>query len=144
MVEYLGVQMPWMAAGVWISALSLIGILIRQIGPWRKQASDAEAVIRSDLLARVRQLENGRERERARYEANQSLDRHMLGNVTQCFDALLLMLEMAPQKAAQAVAKIKEMRARQLVAETEEKAIIRAAQIAAFERTAAEIEEITQ
>lgn len=54
-------------------------------------------------------------------------------DVTQCFDALLLLIKANPDKAGEVVVMIEEMRAKQLVAEAEEKAIIRAAEIAADE-----------
>lgn len=129
----LSVQSPWTAGGVLVIAFSMLGLLIRQIGPWKKQVSEAEDHIRSDLIRRVERLERTLDSERAIHKAERSLDRHRLNNVTQCFDALLLLIEMAPERASEAVQKIKEMRAAQLRAEAEEKAVIRAAEIAAAE-----------
>jgi hypothetical protein len=133
----------WTTAGVWIVALSLVGIFIRQIVPWRTQAAEAEAHLRADLLKRVEKLERQLDRERHRHErdrihrdAERQLDRHRLNNVTQCFDALLMLLKANPDKAAEIVPMIEDMRAKQLLAEAEEKAIIRAAEIAAEERSA--------
>lgn len=119
------------AAGVIVAALSLFGLLIRQIGPWRRQITEVEEHLRSDLLRRVGRLERTLERERARHNAERSLDRHRLNNITQCFDALLLLIKANPENASEAVALIEELRAKQVAAETEEKAIIRAAEIAA-------------
>lgn len=124
----------WTAAGVWVAALSFIGLLIRQIGPWKREQAAVETRLRTDLIRRVERLERTLDSERAIHKAERSLDRHRLNNVTQCFDALLLLIEMAPERASEAVAKIKDMRAAQLVAESEEKALIRAAEIAAAER----------
>lgn len=121
----------WTLAGVWIAALSFLGLLVRQVVPWKKIASDAEAHLRTDLIRRIERLERILDRERTRHNAERALDRHRLNNVTQCFDALLLLIEMAPEKATDAVQKIKTMREAQLSAESEEKAIIRAAEIAA-------------
>lgn len=123
-----------MTGGIWVAALSFLGLLIRHIGPWKKQVSDAEDHIRTDLIRRVERLERTLDTERAIHKAERSLDRHRLNNVTQCFDALLLLIEMAPERATEAVQKIKEMRAAQLKAEAGEKAMIRAAEIAAAER----------
>jgi hypothetical protein len=120
----------WTAAGVWTAVLMLVGIVIRQIGPWRKQTIEAEQRLRDDLLGRVTRLEQVRDRERRRHEAERALDRHRLNNVTQCFDALLLLIEAAPEKASDTVARIKEMRATQLKAESLEKAAIHAVDIA--------------
>ena len=126
------VSSNWSVIPLWIAAIGLVGLLIRQIVPWKRIASDAEARLRDDLIRRVDKLERAQERERARHEAERRALHHQLGHVTQCFDALLLLIEAAPEKAREHVKKIKEMRARQLVAETEEKAIIKAAEITAF------------
>lgn len=133
------VQQPLVVTGIWVAALGIIGLLIRHIGPWRKQISEAEDHLRADLIRRVERLERTLESERAIHKAERSLDRHRLNNVTQCFDALLLLIEMAPEKANEAVQKIKDMRAVQLKAEAEEKALIRMAEIAA-----AEVEGVTE
>ena len=117
------------AAGVWMAAIGLFGLLIRQIGPWKKQAAEAEAHLRADLIRRVEKLERTLDRERKRHNAERALDRHRLNNVTQCFDAMLLLIETSPEKATEVVAKIKQMRTMQISAEAEEKAIIHAAAI---------------
>jgi hypothetical protein len=125
----------WTVAGVWIAVITLLGILARQIVPWKKQVEMSEAQFRSDLIIRVRKLERDIESERAIHKAEQSLDRHMLGNITQCFDAMLMLVEMNPDRAADIIVTIKEMRGRQMKAEAEEKALIRAAVIAAVGRS---------
>lgn len=119
----------WTAAGAWTAAILLAGVLIRQIVPWRKQNIDAEQRLREDLLARVEKLESTLERERARHDAERALDRHRLNNVTQCFDAIILMLEATPERAQEIVTRIKEMRSTQMRAEALEKAAIHAAEI---------------
>jgi hypothetical protein len=115
------------SVGVWIAALSLVGLLIRQIIPWKKLTSDAEAKLRDDLIRRVGNLERSLERERNRHDAERRLLHHQLNNVTACFDSLLLLIETSPEKAKEVAAKIKAMRSAQLIAEAEEKAIIMAA-----------------
>lgn len=122
----------WAAAG--IAFLTLLGVLARQFVPWKKQEDESEAGFRADLMRRIRKLERDIESERAIHKAEQSLDRHMLGNITACFDAMLMLVEMNPDRAPEIVAKVKEMRAGQMKAEAEEKAIIRAAVIAAVGR----------
>lgn len=117
-------------AGVWIAALTLLGILIRQVVPWRKQESDSEAQFRDALIRRVEGLEGKIERQEARHRAEQGLSNHKLRNMTACFDAMLLMLEMTPERGPEIVTKIKAMRADQMRAEAREAAIIRAADIA--------------
>jgi hypothetical protein len=112
------------------SVLGLIGLWVK-FGPnWRKVAVSADERFRDDLLKRLAKLERTLELERARHEAERSLDRHKLNNMSQCFDAVMLMLEAAPEKAAEIVAKIKLMRAAQIQTEALEKAAIHAAEIA--------------
>ena len=111
----------WTAAGAWASFLALLGIIVRQIGPWRKISVDAETSFRDGLLARVQKLERDMELQRTRHEAEIALARHRLNNVTQCFDAMMLMLKAAPDRAAEIIAQIEKMRADQLAAEAIEK-----------------------
>lgn len=117
----------WTAGGAWAAVALLLGIIARQVNPWRSQSISAEQRLRDDLLRRVEKLEKELDRKEVRHQAERSLDRHKLNNVTQCLDALLLMLEAAPEKAAEIVGRIKDMRARQLEAEALEKAAIHAA-----------------
>jgi hypothetical protein len=103
---------------------------------WRRQVSADEQTLRADLLRRVERLEQTLDRERLRHNAERALDRHRLNNITQCFDAMLMLIETTPERASEIVTKIKEMRAVQMKAEAQEKAIIRAAEIEADEREA--------
>jgi hypothetical protein len=119
----------WTLAGVWVAALGVLGVLARQFVSWRKQANDAEAHLRDALIARVEKLEAKIDRQQVRYEAELSLGNHKFRNVTACFDAMLMMLEMNPDRVPEIVAKIKEMRSSQMIAEAQEKAIIRATSI---------------
>jgi hypothetical protein len=119
----------WTAAGAWGSFLVLLGIIVRQIGPWRKQSIDAGQKLRDDLLRRVEKLERELDRKEVRHQAERALDRHKLNNISQCFDSLMIMLEAAPEKVSEIIMRIKEMRRRQLEAETIEKATIHAAAI---------------
>lgn len=128
------------AGGIWAVALSLAILVLRHIGPWSKQRADAETKLREELMARegtlvrrIEKLEAALSRQQIRHNSERALDRHRLNNVTSCFDALLLLIETSPEKASEAVARIKEMRAAQVRAESEEKAIIRAAEIVADE-----------
>ena len=121
----------WTAAGAWATFLALIGVIVRQVGPWKKQTTEAEQKLRDDLLKRVEALETTLERERIRHDAERALDRHRLNNVTQCLDAVLLLLEAAPEKATEIAAKINAMRASQRESEALEKAEIMAAEIMA-------------
>lgn len=155
----------WSAAGWGVALVTFMGLLIRQIGPWRKQISDAEEGIRKELHEQIgafkqeiqkERLEHATEmrafnlerdemgdrlaamekqlaRQQIRHNAERALDRHRLNNITACFDGLLMLLKANPDKSAEAVKMIEEMRARQVLAEAEEKAIIRAAEIKADE-----------
>lgn len=125
----------WTAAGAWASFFALVGLIVRQIGPWRKISIDSEQSWRTELTRRIDKLERRLERERARHNAERAIDRHRLNNVTACFDAMMLLLKTSPEKATEIVVQIEEMRARQREEEALEKARIHAAMIAA---TAAE------
>lgn len=121
----------WTAAGAWGTFLVLVGFIVRQVLPWRKQSIDAAQKFRDELLHRIERLEDelekSRKREisaRRRHEAERALDRHRLNNVTQCFDAMILLLESSPERASEIVIRIKEMRAEQIKAEALEKAAI--------------------
>lgn len=148
-------------AGVWALVIGLIGLVLRNIGPWRKQISDmeeklrselhgdietlretiksereahlaqsqAEALLRTDLVERLHRLETQANRQQLRHNAERALDRHRLNNINACFDSFLMLIRANPEKAAESVKLIEEMRARQIMAEAEEKAIIRAAEI---------------
>ncbi|MBB3348805.1 hypothetical protein [Sphingomonas sp. BK069] len=69
------------------------------------------------------------DKQRARHEAERSVDRHRLNNFDQCFNALFMMFENSPEKAADAIAAVKTMRQRQMEVEALEKAAIHAAVI---------------
>lgn len=104
----------------------------------REIAQVAEKTLQDGLLARVTALESANtaqglrfETERAQHEATMAVMRHRLNNMTMCLDALLLLIEQDPSKAADAAVKIREMRAQQMAAEAAEKAAVRAATIAA-------------
>jgi hypothetical protein len=131
----------WTSAGAWASFLALLGIIVRQVGPWRSQSISAEQRLRDDLLRRVEKLERELDRKETRHQAERSLDRHKLNNIGQCFDAMIIMLEAAPEKVNEIVCRIKEMRQRQLEAEAIEKATIHAAEVAFAEADAPGVEE---
>jgi hypothetical protein len=151
----------WSAAGWGVALVALVGLIVRHIGPWRKQISEAEEGIRKELHDQIEafkgeiqkeRLEHATEmrafnlerdemgdrlakmekmlsRQQIRHNAERALDRHRLNNINACFDALLLLLKANPEKSSEAVKMIEDMRAKQLLAEAEEKAIIQAAAI---------------
>jgi hypothetical protein len=114
----------WGAAGAWASFLALCAVIVRQVGPWRKQSIDAEKSFRDDLINRVTRLEQTLERERVYRDAERAVDRHRLNNVTQCFDAVMMMLKASPDRATDIIVHIEKMRAEQLKAEAIEKSAI--------------------
>lgn len=117
-------EFTWTSAGAWASFLALCGIIARQVGPWRRISVDAEKEFRDGLIARVSKLERDLEIQRARHDAEIALARHRLNNVTQCFDAVMMMLKSAPDKVTEIIVHIEQMRAEQLKAEALEKAAI--------------------
>lgn len=138
------VGFTWGAAGSWgtfiVAVLGLIGLFVRQIGPWRKQTTDAEMQLRKEMSETIRDqkaeiqrledkidhVEQLREHDRVKYEAERSLDRHKLNNFSQILDTIFLMLETNPEKVPEVVQKMRDMRARQLEAEAIESATLRA------------------
>jgi len=120
--------------------VSLIGLVVAWVkfGPkWKEVAVSAEKGFRDDLLARVDHLEAALEKERsdraaerAKHEAERASERHRINNMQACFDALLMLIEQDPAKAADAAAKVKAMRSEQMKAEAIEKSAIHAAAIA--------------
>lgn len=132
----------WTAAGVWTGVLGLLGAVIvayiRQWGPWKKIAADREATLLATqatemqvLRERIESLESKLEAKDARHAAERSIDRHRLNNMDQCLTYLFFVFEKMPEKVPEAVAAVKEMRARQIEAEAVEKAAIHAAAISA-------------
>lgn len=89
----------------------------------------ARAEDNAELKDRVAALEARLDSERVKHDAERAIDRHRINNLTACLDALLMMLELAPDKAADHVAKIKEMRERQAGHEAAERSAIQAATI---------------
>ena len=149
----------WTAALFGLLNLLIGGALvawIRQRPQMRQLETGSEEKLRADLLARVETLERRLDEERAarqkdEEQARQAADelrrqheritaimRHRLNNSDQCIDALLLLLETAPDRVAEAVARIKELRSTQRVAEAVEKAEYHADNIAAARPLAAQ------
>lgn len=119
----------WTTALVGLLNLLVGGALvswIRSRPSLRQIEQTAEDKLRKDLLTRVEKLEQKIDAERDRYEALIAIMRHRLNNSDQCIDSLLLLLEQSPNKVKEAVAMIKEMRARQRDAEATEKAAFHA------------------
>lgn len=130
------------AVGIWTAIIggtvTVLVAALKIIPGWIKNRKEADDSLRKDLLLRVENLERtldverrNREAERARHEAQMALMRHRLNNSDQCLDALLMLIETSPEKVADAVRMIKEMRGRQRAEEALEKAALHTAEIAA-------------
>lgn len=119
----------WTAAGAWSTFVALLFAIVRQVGPWQKQRDTAEADLRNALVKRVERLEQTLDYERVKHEAERALDRHKIRNLVQCLDAVLLVLETAPEKTVEVVSKVRAMRDEQMKAEAAEAAAIRAAEL---------------
>jgi|SRR6187402_124559 len=72
----------------------------------RRQTDEVAMGLVGRLQARIERLEENQVAERALCDANLSVLRHELKNVQGNFDALLLAIEVAPEKAAEVVAKV--------------------------------------
>jgi hypothetical protein len=97
----------------------------------RKQTDDMATAIVATLTGRLDAVEAQQAQERALCEANLGVLRHRMNNLSGSFDGLLLLIEMAPEKAAEFVARIKEQRAAQELAEAAEKAAVMTATLTA-------------
>jgi hypothetical protein len=115
--------------GIWVLVFGLFGAMVKAWPALKKLTNDREANLLKERAAEM----DGMRRAIAKLEAERATDRHRINNLSQCLDALLLMIEMDPTKAAAAAAKIKSMRAEQMKAEAVEKAAIHTAEIVAKE-----------
>lgn len=76
----------------------------------RRQTDQVAMGLVEKLQARIERLEEAQAAERQLCDAKLSVLRHELRNVEGNFDALLLAIEVAPEKAAEVVAKVKARR----------------------------------
>jgi len=72
----------------------------------RRQTDEVAMGLVEKLQSRIERLEEAQAAERQLCDAKLSLLRHELRNVQGNFDALLLAIEVAPEKAAEVVAKV--------------------------------------
>lgn len=142
----------WTAAGAWGTFLALLGLIIRQVGPWRKQTTDAQDAFVAKLAERLdkveRQLENERRlhyieirRLEARSAAQRALDRHKFNNREACLDSLLRILELSPENAQEAAKRARQQIERQRESEQMESTAIHAAEMQAVANAERELEE---
>jgi DNA-binding FrmR family transcriptional regulator len=139
--------------------LALLGLLIRQIGPWRKQTTDATDKLIGQLTARLETVEGqlgavqkqlaterrlhfiATARLEARHAAQRALDRHKFNNADANLDALLRILEVSPEKASEAAGQARRAREEQRKNEQMEAAEIHKAEILAVEIAEKELDE---
>ena len=95
----------------------------------RLQTDEVAMSLVQQLTRRVETVEAGAAQERAICDANLAVLRHRVNNLSGSFGSLLLMIEMAPERAREFAARIKEQRAAQEQAEAAEKASVAAAAI---------------
>lgn len=76
----------------------------------RRQTDEVAMGLVEKLQARIDRLEQSQAAERQLCDAKLSVLRHELRNVQGNFDALLLAIEVAPEKAAEVVARVKARR----------------------------------
>jgi hypothetical protein len=76
----------------------------------RRQTDEVAMGLVEKLQARIERLEEAQAAERQLCDAKLSVLRHELRNVKGNFDALLLAIEIAPEKAAEVVARVKARR----------------------------------
>lgn len=86
----------WTAAGFWFAVLAFCGVVIRQIGPWRKQISELEERLRGELL-----------RERQRCEAELRVVRHRTRNQRQIIYSLLHLFDIPAARRKEMLASIR-------------------------------------
>ena len=100
--------------------LMVVAAILTLIKGWpalKKVQSESDASLRDTLLQRIATLETTVTRleselrsERDRHAAEMALILNRLNNETQSLDALLLLIEAAPEKVPDNIGRIKEMR----------------------------------
>jgi hypothetical protein len=102
----------WGVFGIGLAAF------IRSLPKLREVSSASDYSLRVDLLTRISTLEGTVARletlladQATRHATEMQIMRHKLNNETQSLDALLMLLEAAPDKVSDSMARIKAMRA---------------------------------
>lgn len=103
---------------LWTAIATVFVAYIRGRPQMKRIEVEADGSLRTDLLARIDHLEKQlsamevqMEAERTRHTTEVQIIRHRLNNETASLDALLLLLEVAPDKLTDNITLIKEMRA---------------------------------
>lgn len=112
-----------------------VGALMKHWLDYKSKAQQGADEVLMELVnhlnSRVKQLERTQAVERAGWGAADGIMRHKMANLKQCFDSLLMLIKTDPDRAAEFVVLVEEMRRNQEQQETLEKATIEAAKIAA-------------
>lgn len=141
-------------AGIWTGLAGIGTYWIRSRPAMRKMRLEADASLRAELLERlalvertaeerVGKLEKKLDDQRSEYETRMALKdakfdremailRHRANNMAQCLDAIVMLVEASPNDASSHIVKVKEMRARQEIAEAAEKGAFAGDKIAAI------------
>lgn len=103
--------------GVWTAVIGggfgLLYIIVRVLPKWRELGIAGDAAFRAELMRRVGALESEIKVMNTLHNAEISVMRHRLNAETHTLDTLILMLEAAPEKSADTILKIKELRREQ-------------------------------
>ena len=118
---------PW----GWLLCGAVVSAIIKGWPAIRDAATRAKTAIGDRRLSRIEKLESKIEQQSAAHEAEVKLLHLQLNNVSSCLDAILLLIEAAPDRAAEHVSKIRAMRMEQSKFEIAEKAALTATRIAA-------------
>lgn len=118
---------PW----GWVLCVAVVSAIIKGWPAIRDAATRAKTALGDRRLSRIEKLEAKIEQQSVAHEAEVKILRHQLNNVNSCLDAILLLIEAAPDRAREHVARIRSMRAEQTEAERAEKNMIQSAKIMA-------------
>jgi hypothetical protein len=132
---------PWTAVLMGLLNLLIGGVLVAFVKAWpnlRKINNERDANLLTEraadmerMRARVGLLEGKIDEQEARHEADRSVDRHRINNLQACLNAVLMLIEATPDRAAEISVKIREMRASQMATEAAERSAIHQAKILA-------------
>lgn len=118
---------PW----GWLLTFAVLAAIIRGWPAIQDAATRAKTALGDRRLSRIEKLEAKIEQQSVAHQAEVKILRHQLNNVNSCLDAILLLIEAAPERASEHVKRIRAMRAEQTEAERAEKNAIQSAKIVA-------------
>lgn len=114
-----------------LGAGSILKTLLDHRRGMRRATDEVAMGLVAQLRERIVSLEAGAAQERALCEARLALLRHRVNNLAGAFDSIVLLIKAAPERAAELIKLVEDMRARQETAEAVEKAALQSAIIAA-------------